>query len=120
MWSFVFREKATNEKVKAAMVKVILQPGLKELRGKMGDWTYRRMYGKQTIMKTPDMSRVKWSRAQKANRQRFKEAIRYAHQAMADPKVRAHYEKAGKKAGRQPFRVAVSDFLQGKNLLEGK
>ena len=36
------------------MVKVILQPGLKELRGKMGDWTYRRMYGKQTIMKTPD------------------------------------------------------------------
>jgi hypothetical protein len=36
------------------MVKVILQPGLKELRGKMGDWTYRRMHGKQTVMKTPD------------------------------------------------------------------
>jgi hypothetical protein len=36
------------------MVKVILQPGLRELRGKMGGWTYRRMYGKQTIMKTPD------------------------------------------------------------------
>jgi hypothetical protein len=36
---------------------------------------------------------------------------------MADPKVRAHYEKIGKKAGRQPFHVAVSDFYAGKNLL---
>ena len=100
------------------MVKVILQPGLKELRGKMGDWTYRRMYGKQTIMKTPDMSKVKWSDAQKASRERFAEAIHYAKRAMADPKARAHYEKLGKKAKRQPFRVAVSDFLAGKNLLE--
>jgi hypothetical protein len=102
------------------MVKVILQPGLQELRGKMGDWTYRRMYGKQTIMKTPDMSNVKWSKAQKANRQRFAEAIHYARQAMADPTARAHYEKLGQKAGRQPFRVAVSDFCAGKNLLEKK
>ena len=99
------------------MVKVILQSGLRELRGKMGDWTYRRMYGKQTLMKTPDMSKVKWSKAQKANRERFGEAIAYARQAMADPEVRAHYERLGKKANRQPFRVAVSDFLEGKNLL---
>jgi hypothetical protein len=101
-------------------MKVILQSGLRGLRGKMGDWTYRQMYGKQTIMKTPDMSRVKWSKAQKANRERFREAIAYARQAMADPKVRAHYEKLGKKADRQPFRVAVSDFCAGKNLLEKK
>ena len=102
------------------MTKVVLQPGLRELRGKMGDWTYRVMYGKQTVMKTPDMSRVKWSKRQKANRTRFAEAIHYAKQAMADPKVRAHYEKRGKKANRQPFRVAVSDFYAGKNLLKGK
>jgi hypothetical protein len=88
------------------------------LRGKMEGWTYRRMYGKQTLMKTPDMSKVKWSEAQKANRERFAEAIHYAHQAMADPKLRAHYEKLGRKANRQPFRVAVSDFCAGKNLLE--
>jgi hypothetical protein len=86
----------------------------------MGDWTYRVMYGKQTVMKTPDMSKVKWSKAQKANRARFAEAIAYARQAMANPKMRAYYEKIGKKVGRQPFRVAVSDFLAGKNLLEKK
>ena len=64
------------------------------------------------------MSNVKWTEAQKASRARFADAIRYAKQAMADPAARAHYEKAGKKADRQPFRVAVSDFLAGKNLLE--
>lgn len=100
------------------MTKVVLQPGLRELRGKMGDWTYRVINGKQTVMKTPDMSRVKWSKAQKENRGRFAEAIHYARQAMADPEVRAHYEQEGRKANRQPFRVAVSDFLAGKNLLE--
>ena len=88
------------------------------MSGKTGIYTYRVMRGKQTLMKTPDMSRVKWSKAQKANRGRFREAIHYAKQAMADPKVRAQYEKLGEKANRQPFRVAVSDFLAGKNLLE--
>jgi hypothetical protein len=66
------------------------------------------------------VSNVKWSKAQKASRARFAEAIAYAKQAMADLQVRAHYEKLGKKANRQPFRVAVSDFLAGKNLLENK
>jgi len=102
------------------MVKVLLNPALRELRGKMGDMTYRRMYGRQTLMKTPDMSRVKWSKAQKEHRQRFKKAVAYARLAMADPNVRAQYEKAAKKTGRRPFHLAVSDFFQGKgkNLLE--
>lgn len=99
-------------------MKAELNPTVIRLRGKMGGLTYRWMYGKQTVMKTPDMSGVKWSKAQKANRKRFREAIAYARAAMADPQLRAHYEKVGKEAGRQPFRVAVSDFCEGKNLLE--
>jgi hypothetical protein len=102
------------------MTKVTLHPPVKNMSGKLGIYTYRVMYGKQTLMKTPDMSKVKWSKAQKANRQRFKKAIAYARQAMADPKFRAYYGKAAKKAGRQPFRVAISDFLAGKNLLQEK
>src|SRR5215216_4618380 len=98
------------------MVKVRLHAPVKSMSGKMGIYTYRYTYGKQTLMKTPDMSEVKWSKAQKASRQRFAEAIAYARAAMAEPKVRAHYEKLGKKVDRQPFRVAVSDFLVGTNL----
>jgi hypothetical protein len=99
-------------------MKVELNPTVDKYRGKIGKLTYRVMYGKQTVMKTPDMSRVKWSKAQKANRERFAEAIHYARLVMADPTARAYYEKLGKKAGRQPFRVAVSDFCAGKNLLK--
>ena len=102
------------------MAKVELEAPFKRIQGKIGKLSYRWMYGQQTVMKTPDMSRVKWSKAQKANRQRFAKAIRYAKQAMADPEANAQYEKQGKKAGRQPFRVAVSDFLAGNNLLEKK
>ena len=102
------------------MAKVVLDAPFKRITGKIGKLSYRWTYGQQTVMKTPDMSKVKWSKAQKANRQRFAEAIRYARQAMADPQVSAHYEKRGKEAGRQPFRVAVSDFLAGNNLLEKK
>ena len=101
-------------------MKVELNPTVDRYRGTIGRMTYRWMYGKQTVMKTPDMSKVKWSKAQKAERARFREAIFYAKQAMADPKLRAHYEKLGRKANRQPFRVAVSDFYAGKNLLEKK
>ena len=100
------------------MPRVRLHPPVKSMSGKMGVYTYRVMYGKQTLMKTPDMSSVEWSKAQKAERGRFAEAIAYAKQAMADPEVSVHYEKLGKKADRQPFRVAVSDFYAGKNLLE--
>ena len=100
------------------MAKVELDAPFKRIQGKIGKLSYRWMYGQQTVMKTPDMSKVEWSKAQKANRQRFAKAIRYAKQAMADPQASAQYEKQGKKAGRQPFRVAVSDFFEGKNLLK--
>ena len=47
-----------------------------------------------------------------------KEVIAYTHVAMADSKARVQCEKVAKKVGRQPFRVSVSDFFQGKNLLK--
>jgi hypothetical protein len=102
------------------MAKVVLDAPFKRITGKIGKLSYRWTYGQQTVMQTPDMSKVKWSKAQKANRQRFAEAIHYARQAMADPQASAQYEKLGQESGRQPFRVAVSDFLAGNNLLEKK
>jgi hypothetical protein len=102
------------------MVRAILHPSIRRLSGTMGGMTFRWMYGKQTLMKTPDMSNVKWSKAQKELRQRFKKAVIYAHMAMSDPKAHAHYEKVAKKTGRRPFNLAVSDFFHGKNLLEKK
>jgi hypothetical protein len=99
-------------------MKVKLNPTVEQFRGKIGGMTYRMMYGKQTAMKTPDMSEVKWSEAQEAERRRFRKAIAYARTVMADPALRAQYQKRARRAKRQAFRVAVSDYYAGKNLLE--
>ena len=65
------------------------------------------------------MPRVKWSKKQKENRQRFKEAVTYAKMAMAEPEVRAHYEKRAAEEGKRPYDLVLSDYLKGKNLLPG-
>lgn len=72
------------------------------------------------ISQLPDMSEVEWSPAQIAQRERMKQANAYAKAAMADPKVRAIYKKMAKKKKRQPFRVAVSDYFKGNDLLAKK
>jgi hypothetical protein len=109
------------------MAKVTLQPGLvgsdliKGLRGKVGGVVFRQSpKGDIIISKAPDMSNVEWSPAQKESRRRFREAIAYAKAAMADPGVRAVYEKQAAEQNRQPFRVAVSDYFKGVDLLSGK
>lgn len=115
-----------KEKAKVTLVKVILNPAIQELSGTMAGMTFRPMYGKQTIMKTPDMSKVKWSKAQKAHRRRFKQAVIYARMAMDNPKVRAHYEKtAAKKAsGPSNWRYQISFTARicskASNLKKGK
>jgi hypothetical protein len=103
------------------MAKVKLNPSLVEMRGKIGNMVYRRTAsGKIITTKCPDMSNVEWSPAQIAQRERLKQANAYARAAMADPRVRAIYEKTAKKKKRQPFRLAVSDYLKGKDLLARK
>jgi len=103
------------------MAKITLNPIIQQAQGKMGNIVFRRSHtGGMTITKLPDMSKVKWSKAQKAHRQRFKEAVAYAKAAMAKPKVRAKYEKAASKQGKRPFDLAVSDYFKGNDLLSQK
>src|SRR5260221_10494054 len=100
------------------MANITLSPIIKDIRGKLGDTVFKRSHnGKLIASKMPDMSNVKWSKAQKAHRQRFKQAVAYAKAALAEPKVRAKYEKAALKAGKRPFDMAVSDYFKGKDLL---
>jgi hypothetical protein len=101
------------------MPKVKLHPMFVEIRGKMYDNYVLKLspQGELILAKRPDMSKVKWSKAQKAHRQRFKQAALYAKSALADPKVRRKYERRAKKLGKRPWHVAVSDYFKGKDLL---
>jgi len=89
-----------------------------EIQGTMYDVVFKKSpSGKTIVTKRPDMSNVKWSQAQKENWKRMRQANEYAAAAMADPAVRAIYEELAAKEDRVPYRLAVSDYYKGKNLL---
>ena len=112
---------SVREKAGIAMAKVQLPDWITEIKGKMGNAVFRTSPNGETyITKSPNMSKVEWSPAQKEHRRRFKKAIAYANAAMADPDVRAVYERQAAEQNRKAYRVAVSDYMKGNNLLTGK
>jgi hypothetical protein len=103
------------------MPKIKLDSAVKELRGAMGDVVFRMSpNGEIIVSRRPDMSRVKWSKAQKAHRERFKLASEYAKAAMAKPEVRAVYEKRSAEEHKRPYALALSDYFKGKDSLTKK
>ena len=99
------------------MAKVILKEGVQQMWGRIGDLVFRWSHtGEAQLSTVPDMSRVKWSAAQQAHRQRFKAAVAYARAAMADAQVRTRYEQAAVTKGKRPFDLAVSDYFKGRDL----
>ena len=112
-WSF---RKAATEKGNT-MPKVILNKTLKGIRGAMEDFVYRTApNGQVYLSKRPDMSNVEWSDSQRDSRQRFREASKYARAAMAHPELSAIYKARAAREKRVPYRVALSDYLNGKDL----
>ena len=101
------------------MPKVTLHPTLRSLSGKMGDVVFRtnRKTGTTTMSKVPDMTQVKWTKAQKAQRRRFKEAVAYAKTAMSQPEVWAVYQALAKKKRKRAWDLAVSDHYHGTGLI---
>jgi hypothetical protein len=107
-----------EQKDEGNMARAKLNSMFQSINGSVDGVVFRWLHGGQVVGKMPDMSKVKWSKAQKAHRQRFKQAVAYARSAMAEPTVRARYEQAAAKQGRRPFDLAVSDYFKGRNLLE--
>jgi hypothetical protein len=103
------------------MPKAKLNLLIKELRGTVDDLVFRvSPSGKIIVSRRPDMSKVRWSKAQKAHRERFKQASEYAKAAMADPKVCAVYKRRAARARKRPYALALSDYFKGKDLLSKK
>jgi hypothetical protein len=97
------------------MAKVKLTPLVEQVHGQLGDLVFRRTRnGGTSLIRKADMSKVKWSPAQSAHRQRFRKAIAYARSAMNDPQLKSKYEKAAAKNGKRAFEMAVSDFFQNR------
>ena len=101
------------------MAKAELHPTIQSLSGKMGDvvFRYNKKTGKTSISKIPDMTKVKWSKAQKAHRRRFKKAVAYAQSAKTKPAVWAVYQKVAKRKRKRAWDVAMKDFFHDCKLI---
>ena len=78
--------------------------------GKIGNMILRHFGGRSVLSKAPDFENVKWSKAQKANRKRFSQAMQWARKAMNDPELREFYKKKAKR-NQTAWNAAVSDFM---------
>ncbi len=98
------------------MPKVKLTLPLEEIHGTLFDLVFKKTpKGDIIATKKPDMSRVKWSTAQEANRNRMSNALTLAQIAFRDPKVKAKYERKAKKQGGRAWNLALSDAMHGKD-----
>jgi hypothetical protein len=91
-----------------------LAPWIEEVSGSYGkDTSFRRTpKGKNSVIKKADMSKVQWSPAQIAQRQRMKEAIAYAQAVLADPERKKLYAKRAKRKHRRAYDEALSEYLR--------
>ena len=109
-----------QDKDRHHMAKIKLNPIIEQAHGQLGDMVFRRAHsGRMSLMRKPDMSKVAWSEAQAAHRERFKQAVAYARAALADPQTRAIYEQEAARKGKRAFDLAVSDFFHGRELFPG-
>lgn len=99
------------------MPKVRFKSMVVEIQGTLFDVVFKKSpKGNPIVTKKPDMSKVKWSKAQKDHRKHFKKGIAEIRDALADPQVRARYERKAKRLKKRAWDLASSDYFKGKDL----
>lgn len=85
---------------------------LSKLNGQLGRQVVFKQYGDKTVVSAyPDMSRVKPSKKQKANRNVFKEAVAYAKNITGTPELKKKYLKKVK-AGESVYHYVLKEYLK--------
>jgi hypothetical protein len=82
------------------------------IRGRVVDRVYKTYGDKIIVTRVPRFDGYMPTAAQRDRRDKMRAATAYAQAVYADPVARAVYVDAAKHLGRQPFRLAVSDFLR--------
>jgi hypothetical protein len=87
---------------------------LRSVRGRMGDRVYKTYGDKIVVTRVPCFDGHVPTAAQWQRRAMMRAATAYAQAVYADPVAKAIYAAAAKQLGRQPFRLAVADYLRGR------
>ena len=94
------------------MAKLTLHPSFKNLRGAIDGLIIKNTPYGQVLSRSPDMSRVRWSPAQIANRKRMHAAAAHYRQVMADPKEAARCLARARKAKMPVSSLVMGEFLK--------
>jgi hypothetical protein len=83
------------------------------LRGKFGKlFVFRRLRSKTFASRRSD-AEIKWSPAQQAQRERFRQATLFAKRAMLDPEMKERYQiMARETQNASAFAAAITDYLK--------
>lgn len=105
------------EKKEEVMPKVKFKPMFVEIQGTMYEMVFKKSsHGNPIVTRKPDMSKVKWSPAQKQQRKRFKVGVAAVQAALREPRVRRKYERKAKRLEKRAWDLAMSDYFAGKDL----
>ena len=81
------------------------------LSGLIGQQVVIKQYGTKTVLsKYPDMSKVKYNKAQKAEQGLFREAVAYARGILNDPIKKKAFAKKLKK-GEIVYNAAIKEYM---------
>ena len=96
------------------MAKVELDSLLRSIRGAIGNMVVKRTAHGPVLTRSPDMSRVKWSPAQRAQRKLMAAAGAHYRAVMKDPRQAARYRALAAKQ-----KIPVSSLVMGEYLRRG-
>jgi hypothetical protein len=84
------------------------------IRGRLGDHVFKTYGDTIVVTRAPRFEGYQPTAAQRQRRDKMRAATAFAHAIYANSAARALYVAAARKLGRQPFRLAVSDFMCGR------
>ena len=93
------------------MARATLNAVVGGISGKSGGFIFRQLGGETFISQPASVRPGKASRAQQAQRDRFKEATWYARRVLADPCQLEAYQALGRQLKRRADKLVTSDFL---------
>ena len=100
------------------MAKLQLDTPVASLSGTLGNLVYKHYRNDKrghVVSRKPDMSQVKWSPAQRAHRERMREAAAFHRQVLADPALLKKYTALAKKQRVNLSAVTMGEVLRKKS-----
>ncbi len=97
-----------------AMALTELIPLFVSIHGRVGDKVLKQYGTKIVISRRPVFRNRKFTEAQRAWQERFRQAVQYANRLMADPRAREVYKQEAVAKGKPVRSLMIADFLNAR------